>query len=42
MRYVANLIKHITIVNYDTRVVPYWKIHHITTLELQFMIVEAL
>ena len=26
--------KHFTLINYDSRVVPDWKIPHITTLEL--------
>ena len=34
--------KAYTIVNYDSRVVPDWKIPHITTLESKFTIVEAL
>ena len=33
--------KHFTLVNYDSRVVPDWKIPHITTLELQFMSVKC-
>ena len=31
-RAVGNLIKIFTLVNYDSRVVPDWKIPHITTL----------
>ena len=34
--------KHFTLINYDSRVVPDWKIPHITILELQFMSVKGL
>ena len=32
-QYCGQSYKHFTIVNYDPRVVPDWKIPHITTLE---------
>ena len=34
--------KHFTLVNYDSTVVPDWKIPHIMTLELQITIVNCL